>query len=300
MSHLMMARFCPAHHRLLQAAFMRRRRTLLPLTMLVTTFTSIAVGYLLRRIARRVPGQSATSGVQPQLHHAADLDVVFRFLHHELCSAASGLHAYLTLVGRDPADPELLAGVRATVEHVGQLASRLSVLSRDRQLPAHRDIVDLGAVLAEQIAQLRCFGGAVRPTISVAPSALHIMGDRTALAMALNTAIRNSLESAPLAMMPVVTVGVVCTDRLRITIEDDEPGFPPAILRRQRPLLGMTTKPHGSGTGLALIDGVAQLHGGRAVFSNRPEGGARVVLELPLTLLQRANLPDAAAVTAPV
>lgn len=101
-------------------------------------------------------------------------------------------------------------------------------------------------------------------------------------------------------MSPVVIIQVVCTDVLRISIEDDGPGFPPVILQSQQPVLGMTTKSHGSGTGRALVDGVARLHGGRAVFSNRPEGGARVVLELPRTLVVPTDLADAAEVAAVV
>lgn len=152
------------------------------MTILLTTATGVGAWYLLRRSAQ-LPTSRAAPRVTPA-QHEADLGVVFRFLHHELCSAASGLHAYLALVGRDPADPELLAGVRATVENVGQLASRLFVLSRDRQVPTRRDTINLAALRDQQIAQLRCFGGTVRSTIDAGPSALHIMGDRTSLGMA--------------------------------------------------------------------------------------------------------------------
>lgn len=290
MFHTAACSFRPVRQRLLQ------RAALPQMTILLTTVTSAGVWYLRRRIARMAANGSAARVIPAQMQTEAELSVVFRFLHHELCSAASGLDAYLALVGRDTTDPELLAGVQATVEHVGQLASRLSVLSRDRQLPAHGDTVDLAALIDEQIAQLRCFGGTVRSTINAGPPVLRIKGDRTALAMALNTAIRNSLEAARLDVPPVVTVGVVYADMLRITIEDDGPGFPAAILHRQRPLLGVTTKPHGSGTGLALIDGVARLHGGRVLFSNRSAGGARVVLELPRTLVLPIDLADAGEV----
>lgn len=265
------------------------------MTILVTTVTGIGVWYLLRLIERIATSHYAATVAQAQLQKEADLGVVFRFLHHELRSAVSGLRSYLAIVRADTTDPELLAGVEATVENVGLLASRLFVLSRDRQAPTHRDTIDVSALINEQIAQLR-FGGAVRYTIIADSPALSILGDRTTLAMALNTTIRNSIEAAPLA--PVVTIRVVCTDVLQISIEDDGPGFPAAILQSQQPLLGLTTKSNGSGTGLALVDGVARLHGGRALFCNRPEGGARVVLELPRTLVLPADHVDTASVEA--
>jgi len=37
----------------------------------------------------------------------------------------------------------------------------------------------------------------------------------------------------------------------------------------------------GSGLGMPLIRHVALLHGGTAQFSNRPEGGAQIRLNLP-------------------
>lgn len=272
------------------AAVLARSLPAPQMTILVTTVTGVGVWYLLRLIEQMAASHYLASVSQAQLEKEADLGVVFRFLHHELRSAVSGLRSYLAIVGSDTTDPELLAGVRATVENVGQLASRLFVLSRDRQVPAHRDSIDLAALLDEQIAQLRCFGGTVRYTISAGPGSLFVIGDRTSLAMALNTAIRNSLEAYSLDVSPVVTIRVVCTNVLRIEIVDDGPGFPASILQSQQPLLGMTTKTNGSGIGLALVSGVARMHGGQALFFNRPEGGACVVLELPLALLVPADL----------
>ena len=43
-------------------------------------------------------------------------------------------------------------------------------------------------------------------------------------------------------------------------------------------------RPHGSlGLGLALVKRIADAHGGRVHAANEPAGGARVVLELPLS-----------------
>lgn len=260
------------------------------MTILVTTITAIGVWYLLRLMEQMAVSHYAASVAQAQVQKDADLSVVFKFLHHELRSAVSGLRSYLAIVGSDTTDPELVAGVRATVDKVGDLASRLFVLSQDRQVPTHRDMINLSTLLEEQIAQLRFFGGTVRSSISEELLNLCIMGDRTSLAMALNTAIRNSIESCPLDLHPIVTIYVICTDMLRIIIEDNGPGFPPSILQSKQPQLGMTTKSNGSGIGLALVDGVARLHGGQALFSNHAQGGACVLLELPLSLIVPADL----------
>ena len=45
----------------------------------------------------------------------------------------------------------------------------------------------------------------------------------------------------------------------------------------------------GRGLGLAFIQAVVRAHGGRIVASNRPEGGARLQIALPLAEMQSAQ-----------
>ena len=64
---------------------------------------------------------------------------------------------------------------------------------------------------------------------------------------------------------------------MRLSITDNGPGFAPKILARAfEPYV--TSKPRGTGLGLAMVKKIVEEHGGRIDLQNRADGkGARVV-----------------------
>ena len=67
-----------------------------------------------------------------------------------------------------------------------------------------------------------------------------------------------------------------------LSICDNGPGFRESERERVfHPFF--TTKPQGTGLGLALVQKIVVTHNGRASAGNGPEGGGRVKIVLPLT-----------------
>lgn len=79
---------------------------------------------------------------------------------------------------------------------------------------------------------------------------------------------------------------------LEIIVDDDGPGFSDEALRRGLDPFFTTKGGEGSGLGLAMVFDHASLAGGSVRLGNRPEGGARVTLRLPLMPAVGAPLPD--------
>ena len=67
-----------------------------------------------------------------------------------------------------------------------------------------------------------------------------------------------------------------------ITLTDNGPGFSREVLGRVFDPY-VTSKPKGTGLGLAIVKKIVEEHGGRVEADNRPEGGGRVRVSLPVT-----------------
>ena len=75
--------------------------------------------------------------------------------------------------------------------------------------------------------------------------------------------------------------------RVSIAVEDDGPGLDPDLLPRLfepfvRGEKSRNRATGGTGLGLAIARQIAEAHGGTIQAQNRPAGGARFVVTLPL------------------
>jgi signal transduction histidine kinase len=84
--------------------------------------------------------------------------------------------------------------------------------------------------------------------------------------------------------LDAVTVAGVA--HARIAVDDRAPGVPPTqrehIFEPFYRLAGASEKDGGVGLGLALVRSIALKHGGVVRCEDRPGGGARFVVDLPL------------------
>lgn len=104
--------------------------------------------------------------------------------------------------------------------------------------------------------------------------------DRARIDRAVHNVVRNALESAG----PGGTVEVLTRDDPHstvIVVDDDGPGIAPEDRRRVFDLF-WTTKRGGTGLGLPLAQRAVESHGGEIEVLERPGGGARFVLHLPI------------------
>ena len=105
----------------------------------------------------------------------------------------------------------------------------------------------------------------------------------TALEQLLINLVRNAVDAALETTGGVELSWSVVANQLHVVVADEGPGLPVDTGNLFVPFY--TTKPGGSGIGLALCRQIAEGHGGTLTLENSPDGtGARAQLSIPLDL----------------
>jgi signal transduction histidine kinase len=174
-----------------------------------------------------------------------------------------------------------------TSRHVDRMSHQLrqchtiisDLLEVARESTPRSDFIDVAELASEVLAAVSAPNG-VHIEVDVEPE-LRALGDRGLLRQALVNLVVNAQIALGEHGGGVVRLVARCEgEELVLEVLDDGPGFPPEVLPEVfEPLV--TTRPKGTGLGLALVESVARRHGGKAIAENREEGGARVSIRLP-------------------
>ncbi|HEX2894455.1 MAG TPA: HAMP domain-containing sensor histidine kinase [Marmoricola sp.] len=215
---------------------------------------------------------------------------------HELRSPLATLNAAVEVARRESdahAWAELSNVMQAELGRLGRLVDDLLLLATvdERGLKIrHRD-VDLDDLVDEQRRRLR-----THPllTVQVAAEPTRVRGDRTRLAQLLSNLVDNAARHArSLVRISVRNDG----DDAMLIVEDDGPGVP-APQRRQvferfvRLDDSRGRRSGGSGLGLAIVAEIVRAHEGSVSIGDRPGGGCRVQVRLPVSTGDPPRAPE--------
>ena len=202
---------------------------------------------------------------------------------HEIRNPLGGLTLFTGLVAEEtagtPAAPHV-ARVQAEVDTLTRVVEEFLDYARAR--PLARAPVPLGPLL-EEVAALARPGGAERGVgVRVEAGGADLgeaSGDRQMLRRALLNLARNAVEATPAGGEVVLTAGRAA-GAAELTVLDRGAGLSAEARDKLfRPFF--TTKPEGTGLGLALAKKVADAHGGALGLAPREGGGTAARLVVP-------------------
>lgn len=205
---------------------------------------------------------------------------------HEVNTPLQAIESSLHLAGR-LADEEQRAGylrlAREEIQRIGHILRQLLELHRPRDEPALVEINDL----VERVLLL--MGGSLRRSgihvqRELAAQLPPLVGRADELTQVFMNLVVNAVQAMPrggrLTVSTAYEQPAAAPALLVVTVSDNGPGIEPGISERIfEPFY--TTRPEGSGLGLAVSQQLVESHGGRIGLSRAPEGGASFRVELP-------------------
>lgn len=234
--------------------------------------------------ALRLALQSAMGRIE------AGYDQQARFLanvSHELKTPISVVRteAEVLLSGDAPQEDlrDFAASTAEEMQRLGRMIESFLLLTRVRQGKSRVQPkrLDANEILMESFEH--CLTMASQYNVALAPM-LHdadppatVEGNADLLRTAIDNLVRNAIRFSPQGERVEITCAVV-GKRVRITVRDYGPGIPPELLKRVfEPFTQAANerrRGRGTGLGLQIAQGIAELHGGRIRAENLDQGCA--------------------------
>lgn len=182
------------------------------------------------------------------------------------------------------ADAEMLRRATDTiVAQVGAMKTMVNEFSEYARAPAlNLSEVDLTRLIEDVLALYESVGAQLKVVLQ--NNLPPVLGDATMLRQVLHNLLQNAqdaLEDKPEGLITITTVTSSQSAEVKLTVQDNGEGFPlETISRAFEPY--MTTKRHGTGLGLAIVKKIVEEHKGSIKIENSEQGGAKVVVTLPV------------------
>ncbi len=168
--------------------------------------------------------------------------------------------------------------VRSEIERIGQIIRQFLDLARPPKLNTAPVSVD--DLISQSVAVVAAQAEAKDIRLVTGPGVqTRVEVDKNQFHQALLNLLQNALEAV--AQGGLISIKARKTDKhLSIDVKDDGPGIPP---EQQKKIFDLyfTTKPAGTGLGLALVHRIITEHGGEVSVRSKPGQGTTFTLTIP-------------------
>lgn len=207
-------------------------------------------------------------------------------LAHEIKNPLAGIKGAIEII-RDSLKEEnqhrlILGEVLAEVARIDRIV--MSLLSYAKPKKADFVRIDLGSLLQDVISFLQNLADSKRISLQlvVPPDLPLLTADENDFKQLFMNLILNSIEALQEGGKVEMRIELLHDGRLSMMLSDNGPGIPSENLNMIfRPFF--TTKPQGTGLGLATCKRIVNDYGGEIHAMSSPETGTTFVIELPLS-----------------
>lgn len=245
------------------------------------------------RTMENQPGQlilltdlTETRQLQSQLAHAQRLSAMGKMvasLAHQIRTPLSAAILYGGHLSQPDLDEELrqrcASRLMSRLTHLEQQVRDMLIFARgETRLAEELDSSRLVEALESAVDGLKLAPGVQVTLDNQVQTPCRLMCNRDALVGACANLVNNSLEAGAADVSIVVSA---TSGRLEIRVSDNGPGFEPGEAGRIMEAF-YTTKSHGTGLGLAVVQAVVKAHQGEFSISSPGQQGADAIVRLPI------------------
>jgi two-component system OmpR family sensor kinase len=278
-----------------------------PVDDMIEAATAIADGDLSRRVTTATPDTELGKLAAALNHMLSNIEGAFNSearanerlkqfaadASHELRTPLAAIAGYSELhrkgaLADEGSTDRAMTRIEAEARRMTHLVEELLLLARlDLDQAPEREQVELRSLLEDAAADSRAIDPEREVTIKGATRAF-IKADHEQITQVVANLLANARSHTPAG----TPIELDLQDRemeVELVVTDRGPGFTPEALnsvfdRFYRADSSRSRKSGGAGLGLAIVAAIARAHGGRAIASNAPGGGARMAVVLPRTL----------------
>ncbi|WP_298448060.1 ATP-binding protein [uncultured Marinobacter sp.] len=230
--------------------------------------------------------QTETRHLQSQLAHAQRLSAMGKMvasLAHQIRTPLSAAILYGGHLTQDDLDDEMrqrcASRLMSRLTHLEQQVRDMLIFARgETRLAEELSAATLVSALESALEGIKPASGSDVMLRNDVPVDCRLMCNRDALVGACTNLVNNSLEAGATAVAVQVTLEA---GEILIRVMDNGPGFVRSEAGRLAEAF-YTTKSHGTGLGLAVVQAVVKAHQGQFSIDSPEQGGAIATLRLPL------------------
>jgi signal transduction histidine kinase len=244
-----------------------------------------------RRVLATIAAQTAAaierSSLVQRVEHKRRLEAIGEVaagVAHELRNPLFGISSAAQLLRfrarEDPVVEKNVGRILREVERLNRIATELLEFGRPRSLslkPADPDAI-WDDVLENQRGRLESRSVQLQRTRAEPPARCFV--DVEQIAQVLVNVLFNAIDAAPEASDLTLVSATLPTGGWRCRLTNGGDPIPPDVLRRAFELF-FSTKPGGTGIGLALCQRIVEEHHGSISLESGPEAGTTVTIALP-------------------
>lgn len=194
-------------------------------------------------------------------------EMTARLAHQIRTPIASALLNVARIHG-DDVQEQIAARIRSRLHEVGRMVDDMLQFTAGAERA--REQFTLGEFYAELAETCEVGLAGCRLEVSLLDDTLTVAGNRDAIKGALINLVENARQACDIDGR--IELGAeLCSDRVCLTVTDNGHGIPPNVLPRLFDPF-FTTRPQGTGLGLAVVQSVAEAHGGEVLVDSSGKG----------------------------